>query len=518
RAGPNGLFYYSGIAFDRGKNGLGILFVARFIDNNFISVSYENGTQIVDADQIKYLDTTKIDEGTAGQFADKPWIAVDKPRYGDNTVPIDTPNAETQLVAQHIVYIVYSVFLGETPQSDHSKILFARSTDCGTTWEVPYKISEGQQRNQGTTMAVSPKDGTIYIAWRRFVSPSQPDAIMMCKSEDFGLTFNKAVEVAAIHPFDQFLEFDQVSGKYIEKFRTYAFPTLAVDHAGHVYVAWADRGDAAPYNGRIVIKTSPDGIDWSGSTTTIDNSGGCGHQFMPSSAYAAGKLMITWYDSRESLGNDPNDPVLGCGSEISDPGPSNKRHTIDVRIAQSPPSPLMSFSASKQVSKYLHCVKTDEITGEILEPIVIEQREYNPPNYPLFVGGTVAFIGDYIDITPAPAFLFDPVEESWHFNTGYTPNENPQEVPLDTFHVTWTDNRDVRPPSDDDWKTYTPPNVPTSTTPCIDGAKTGMRNQNIYTSAITRGIIVGAPVNTKRLIPLPSPNLEGNAESYEQKL
>ena len=39
RAGTNGLFFYSGIAFNRGPGGLGKVFVARFIDNN----NKENG-------------------------------------------------------------------------------------------------------------------------------------------------------------------------------------------------------------------------------------------------------------------------------------------------------------------------------------------------------------------------------------------------------------------------------------------------------------------------------------------
>jgi len=495
RAGSNGLFYYSGIAFDRGNNGLGIIFVARFIDNNFMT--------LLDPDPIEYLDATVIDEGTAGQFADKPWIAVDEPRYGDDTVPIYAPNVDVQNVARHNVYIVYSVFLGDAPSGDHSKILFARSTDCGTTWEAPIKISEGQHRNQGTSMAVSPKDGTIYVVWRRFVSQSQPDAIMMCKSEDFGLTFNKAVEVATIYPFDQFTE--------THRFRTYAFPALAVDHNGIVYVAWADRGYTTPHeDSRIVIKASANGTDWSSTPIEVDNYVGHGHQFMPSLTYAAGKLMLTWYDSRESQGGD-NDHYYYIEDLNT---PSGQRHTIDVRIAEASPDLNPSFSESTQVSKYLHSV---EINYGLDPPVsTLTQLEYNPPNYPLFVGGTIPFIGDYIDITPAPAFLFD--EGSWRFNTGYMSNGEPQEMPPDTFHVTWTDNRDVRPPSDGDWTTYNPPDVPTSTTPCTDGTRTGMRNQNIYTAAINKGIIVGAPVNTKQLPVQPSSTLQSINETYQQKV
>jgi hypothetical protein len=39
RSGTNGLFYYSGIAFNRGTNAPGVVFVARFIDND----NKENG-------------------------------------------------------------------------------------------------------------------------------------------------------------------------------------------------------------------------------------------------------------------------------------------------------------------------------------------------------------------------------------------------------------------------------------------------------------------------------------------
>ncbi len=475
RAGSNGLFYYSGIAFDRVEGGTGVLFVARFIDNNF--------TLFGDTDPIKYLDTKIVDTGTPGQFADKPWIAVDAPRYGGDTVPIYAPGTPVQDVARHNVYIVYSIFLGNIGGNNQSKILFARSTDCGTTWERPIKVSEGNLRNQGTTIAISPADGTIYLAWRRFASPSQPDAILMCKSTDFGSTFSPAVEINPINPFDQI-----TAGN---RFRTYGFPTIAVDDAGRVYVSWADRGYTPNGASRIVIKASPDGIDWSGPTLLVDDDEGCGHQLMPSLTYAAGRLMITWYDSRKSLGNDPGN----CGYDISDNGPSGKRHTIDVRIAQALPSSNPSFIDSTQVSKYFHWVQL--VNDEVPPNPQIIQKEYNRPNLPLFVGGTIPFIGDYIDIAAAPAFLYDVPNlnnqtGTWRFNT--------EESDPSTAHVTWTDNRDVHPPGDGDWTSYNPPNVPTSTTPCSDGTKTGMRNQNIYTSAITRGIMIGSPVNTKPLI------------------
>ncbi len=135
RAGINGDFYYSGIAFSRIRNGPSVIFVARFKDYN-------------DADAegaIRYIDTTIIDEGTSGQFADKPWLAVDIPRNG----------------SAGLVYLVYSIFLGDVTKNIHDKIMFTRSTNGGATWEMPIKLSESHQINQGTTVAIDPKTGVL---------------------------------------------------------------------------------------------------------------------------------------------------------------------------------------------------------------------------------------------------------------------------------------------------------------------------------------------------------------------
>ena len=70
RAGTNGLFYYSGMAFNRGINGAGVVFVARFIDND----NKENGdathingslTNLAPTDPIQYVNTVIVDSGIA---------------------------------------------------------------------------------------------------------------------------------------------------------------------------------------------------------------------------------------------------------------------------------------------------------------------------------------------------------------------------------------------------------------------------------------------------------------------
>jgi hypothetical protein len=62
RAGVGGLFYYSGIAFNRGENETGRVFVSTFLDDN----NKEQG------DPMRYVSTVIVDTGTSGQFLDKP--------------------------------------------------------------------------------------------------------------------------------------------------------------------------------------------------------------------------------------------------------------------------------------------------------------------------------------------------------------------------------------------------------------------------------------------------------------
>jgi hypothetical protein len=224
RPGPGGMIYYSGLAFNRGENNVGKVFVSRFVDHN----NQEQGTPI------RYAGTVAVDTGTSGQFLDKPWIATDIPRDGRTcTVDGDTMPAGP-------VYLVYTSFVG-SGNNLRSKIMFSVSTDCGATWSNPAKLSERYARNQGTVLAVSP-DGAINVAWREFADAGDPASvhrILFSRSTDGGKSFSKAVAIeAGLSPFDQ----GSSSATRGLSFRTNAYPTVAVDGSGRIYVAWAARG------------------------------------------------------------------------------------------------------------------------------------------------------------------------------------------------------------------------------------------------------------------------------------
>ena len=478
RAGTSGLFFTSGIVFDRIEHGGSAIFVARYIDNNTQAVG--------EMDSIEYIDVNIIDEGTSGQFADKPWIAVAAPSNGNDTVLIDAPSY-AQTIPRFDVYMVYSIFLGDSPSGDHSKIMFAKSSDCGNTWGKPIKLSETVHVCQGTNIVVSPYDGTIYVVWRQYAREQQgvTDAIVMCQSDDGGQTFTKAKVFAEIIPYDQWTDSD--------RFRTSAFPAIAVDHNGLVYVAWSQRGKGPYGEPRIVIRTM-NGKKLS-NPDTIDNHPGRGHQIMPSLTYAGGKLIATWYDTRNS--------PLNFLPEIS-----HEDQTIDVWAAQANPSDSghgipanPDFGDSVQVSRYLYTALTDENTGDLLdangdpihisgEPPVIYQLQSSHPNYPMFDGGDSPFMGDYLDIAPSLMFLYDYGSGTWRFNAG-------EEALNPTLsHIVFACNRDVVPPLPPiDWGFYWPP----GSGDCEDDLTAGIRNQNIYTAPVTQGIQVGCPVNTKPL-------------------
>jgi hypothetical protein len=540
RAGTNGMFYYGGIAFNRPSN-VGGLFMARFIDLN----NKENGDAAQSqypsptTDPIRYIGTVEIDSGTAGQFLDKPWVAVDIPRTGAGNCNIQVTQSDGTTVSQTFpagnVYIAYAMFVGGVINV-RSKINFAKSSDCGATWTKPIIISQTYDINQGPSIAIDPQTGNVYVAWRTFSSGNDPDAIVVAKSADGGSTFAKGVQAQALQPFNSATPnapafFDL--GTTGTSFRSNAFPTMAADDKGTLYMAWSQRGQGPMGEARIMISTSSDGVTWSSpiqvdpGAITDDTPGDSfphGHQFMPSLTFIEGKLMILYYDQRldHTVGNfDPvtqqgmfvPDPLgkffhesrplegeLASGNFsavftpfISDANPplSLRRHTIDVTLAQSNGGVNPTFTYAR-VSQYDFGL----LFGEMAT--TFHQLKVNPPNLPMFMQGQVPFLGDYIDIVGQ---MFVPtVNGSWAYNNPAVNHSSP------VHYASWTTNQDVIPPANGDWTKYIPITSGTSvfngtaTQPCQPGTGfEGDRNQNIYGSRITQGLLVSSPQNSKPL-------------------
>ena len=172
--------------------------------------------------------------------------------------------------------------------------------------------------------------------------------------------------------------------------------------------------------------------------------------------------------------------------------PPRIRHTIDVFVAQALPGSCADLHHGARLG----------LRARVHAGIDRRERlQFNPPNLPLFRQGAVPFMGDYIDLAPAPPFVLN--------DDGSVGHSTPAPTGSAVSHAFWTDNRDVRAPADGNWANYTPVTSRRGRDaraasirrswcrPCVPG-QVGMRNQNIYTARVTDGLFVSAPGNNKQ--------------------
>ncbi len=408
RAGTNGLFYYSGLAFNRQNtkiNGKSTIFLARYVDDNNLQGS----------NTVRYLDTHIVasysDASSPAYFADKPFMAVDIPRGQATCTVAGTSIVPSAKVPAGRIYVAYTLFNGGEG-SKQSSIMLTYSSDCGATWTTPEKVSGTTQTNQGATLAIDPINGDVYIVWRVFKDATHPDEIAGAALQYGGSRLTPVLE-APISPFDQ--------GSSGVTFRTNTYPSIAVDNARRLYVAWSQRGipsDSAGGDARIQLVTGTPSFNgkssgFAGMTFSeivkVDPYAGRGHQIMPALAFSSGHLTVAWYDFRKDdlvdvftvagAGNYnvtselPTGAVRTFGTQIVDPPtpPANWRHTVDLRAAQSAPASPAQFTGSVIVSEYEYGTPGP---GESItlpnDPDKIQQLEFDAPNLPLFAKGSAA--------------------------------------------------------------------------------------------------------------------------------
>ena len=558
RAGTNGLLYVSGIAFNRddpspfvaGGGANSAAFVSIYVDDN-------NGQNLTDPP--RYVKTVILAEGTPQTFVDKPWAVADIPRdpaafctipgtsgapalppppppieeppagkafvchlppgnpdnpqtitVDEAAVPAHFDHGDTlgacptgdpgggdpppeppdgipdQVVPAGALYMLYTVFEGD-PDNLSSRLIFRRSADCGDTWDNEVVLNEGIGINQSGNVQVDPVTGTVYVAWREFAKgngggPGPPDGsipsrILMVRSED-GIRFDAPVVVVDLGETDQFYgPFDLgvlPSAEFpdFRMFRTNSYPDLCVDSSGLLRMVWSQRGVGPEFSSRIVMATSRNGVGWS-RPVPVDNHAGVGHQFMPAIACHGTDATVVWYDQRRDAALVFGTAAFDAAIVDGDPLPA---HTLDVYAAET--DGARRFAASTTVSRYVF--KFDEFSA------AASQVQFHPANWPLYAGGTVPFLGDYLALATADTFA-PPVDgQGWRFVT------DPDQAP--TLHAAWTDNRDVVPPLTGDWRDW----GPVDTGLCVPGNERS-RNQNIYTSRLTHGLVVGALGNSRPL-------------------
>jgi streptogramin lyase len=565
-AGTNGMFYYGGIAFDRGSS-LGTIFVARFMDLN----NKENGNIAENSFPIRYINTVPVAYGTSSpsDFLDKPWIAADIPR-GSSSCRLSVTQADGTVVPQTIpagnVYVAWANVATSSTGVVTSTIYFSRSTNCGVTWSTPLAISKGYAISQGATIQIDPETGIVYVAWRVIHNtPTANDGIAIAASLTGGQSFLPAITLVSLPPFNASSPtahafFDQGTTGY--SFRTTAYPAMAVADSGiplipgPLYLAWSQRGEGPNGEARIMMLAIPGNASITASgfkpptPYPIDNGavtndlGGtfptltAGHQIMPMMTFNQGHLMVVYYDLRQdhTIGEFTPNVVGGMFTPdskgnffeetryqveespsssyspyfIDDAGLTVRRHTIDLVLAQSnggSGNPTFTYT---RVTHYDFGLFEGETEGE---DAPFHQLKFDPPNLPMFEKGQAAFMGDYIGISGQPFVLVKcGSTQCWTYNNPSPPgvagtkSAAPKPAPSSAVNfASWTSNQDVIPPADGNWDEYTAigsgPSVynPSMPFPTCQSGQEGDRNQNVYMSRISQGLLVTSPQVSKPL-------------------
>jgi hypothetical protein len=531
RAGAAGTFYYSFIVFNRGTN-LGKLGLARAIDHNNRETFIHPDALRINPDgtnnqrrrfsPIQYVGTTEVARGSEGRFIDKPSLAVFPARHG-------TCLMDGEVVPATNVYVAWTEFLGHGPNRP-SKVYFARSSDCGATFPKPHiKLSEGGSLGQGTAIAINPKNpDEIYVVWRQVRNDRELDALLYARSWDGGRRFTKPEPIPGFAE-GQFAPFDQNTtstsvGSATTTFRTIAYPTLAFADDGYLYMAVSQvpggpTGTLGGRQARITI-TRTNGKAWMPPVFAVPFDAN-GQQFMPALSYAAGRLQLIWYDVRFDEAERHDDRLIDEAAALQSPG---IRRTIDLLGAQTllPSQWPLVFSrygvAQPDYNDIVNGVRP--LNGPRISQYLVgdptpavpdggpRQLLFNRGNLLLYGGGTIPFIGDYVDIAAVP-FVRDTRTNRWVLNG----LENAGNAAMATFHATWTDNRDAgigkatlsrAPDGTTRLDYFTPLRLPEGATindvecpvPGIDNTRT--RDANVYTSRIVQDFTLTAPVNSKR--------------------
>jgi hypothetical protein len=334
------------------------------------SVTASTYVATYDRDGGRYVRTALVARGDRTTDHDKINIAVDQSEgiHGGN------------------VYAAWvEIASGEEGDFASGTILFARSTDHGTTFSKPREISNLRVA-VFPDVAVGP-DGEVYVSFRTGL------AIRVQKSTDGGVTFSGSRVVTSIAPFDS----DRFSGDSKDEcgdgpedcpgrytFSRFQSQAAVTADGGGVYVVWNER--FGEDQSKVRVRSSGDGLDWSRPPVTIDPVE-TGHQYFPDIASADGIIWVVYYDSRNDSAYSPTRPPGNTARGRNSGG------AVDAFVARSADG------------------------GETWTTQQVSSRSSNFGFEAVF---QVPFWGDYIYISAVPGAV----------------------------HIAWTDSRDIVPGRD----------------------------------------------------------------------
>src|SRR2546428_9769988 len=191
------------------------------------------------------------------------------------------PDLAVDPVNPHLVHVVWTDTRSPILGPD---IFYANSTDGGLSFNPSIRVNDDvTSTEQGQpAIAVAP-NRDVYVVWRDPRSAAKGPDIYFAKSIDLGATWSPTI----------YLNSDVGNAAQQD-------PTIAVDLAGTIYVAWTDGRNA---------NTAPDIYEaWSanagasfGANVQVNDDRSLAPQLNPSLAANAGKIQIAWADYRTGV-------------------------------------------------------------------------------------------------------------------------------------------------------------------------------------------------------------------------
>lgn len=218
------------------------------------------------------------------------------------------PDLAVDPVNSHLVHVVWtdtrSAILGPD-------IFYANSTDGGLSFNPSIRVNDdvtGSEQGQPSMVVAPNRD--VYVVWRDPRSAAKGADIYFSKSSDLGATWSPNI----------FLNSDIGNAIQLD-------PTMAVDAAGTIYVAWTDYRTA---------NTAPDIYEaWSanagasfGANVQVNDDRGLAPQLNPSLAANAGKIQLAWADYR--TGGATNYDIYTASSEDGVTWSANMKVNDDI--------------------------------------------------------------------------------------------------------------------------------------------------------------------------------------------
>jgi hypothetical protein len=227
---------------------------------------------------------------------DKPWAVVN---------PVNNE--------MHITWTQFDNY-GSTAPTDSSIILYSHSTNQGTTWSAPTRISfyagdciDSDNTVEGAVPAVGP-NGELYVAW------AGPKGLVFQKSTDDGATWMATEKI--IRPIAGGWDYT-INGLQRCNGLPFTFCDLSNGpYRGNIYINYSDHANGAADGDIWIIKSADGGASWS-NPSRVNNDVPGKEQFMSAMTIdeTTGFVYVVFYDRRNFASGTGTDVYLAVSKD-----------------------------------------------------------------------------------------------------------------------------------------------------------------------------------------------------------